>query len=64
MNFFKKTWVKVTSWVVFFADLIVLFLAGATEAEVSSGVTLGFSAIAVVAGIVAFITERVKKDKK
>lgn len=64
MDFFKQTWVKVTAWIVFFADLVVLFLAGVTQAEVADGVTLAFSAIAIIAGIIAFITERTKKSAK
>lgn len=62
MNFFKQTWVKVTAWIVLFADLVVLFLGGVTQKEISTGVELGFIAIGAVAGIIAFITEHVKKD--
>lgn len=60
MNFFKQKWVKVTAWVVLFADLVVLFLGGVTQKEVSDAVAIGFIAIGAVAAIVAFITERVK----
>jgi hypothetical protein len=60
MNFFKQKWVKVTAWVVLFADLVVLFLGGVTQKEVSDAVALGFIAIGAVAAIVAFIAERAK----
>lgn len=60
MNFFKQKWVKVTAWVVLFVDLVVLFLGGVTQKEVSDAVAIGFIAIGAVAAIVAFITERVK----
>ena len=60
MNFFKQKWVKVTAWVVLFADLVVLFLGGVTQKEVSDAVALGFIAIGTVAAIVAFIAERAK----
>ena len=60
MNFFKQKWVKVTAWVVLFADLVVLFLGGVTQKEVSDAVAIGFIAIGAVAAIVAFITERTK----
>lgn len=63
MDFFKKTWVKVTAWVVLFVDLVILFLSGVTQSEVSDAVTLGFTLIGVVAGIIAFITERVKSKE-
>ena len=52
MNFFKQTWVKVTAWIVLFLDIVVLFLGGVTQKEVSTGVELTFIAIAAVAGIV------------
>lgn len=64
MDFFKKTWVKVTAWVVLFLDLVVLFLGGVTQKEISSGVELAFIAIGAIAGIIAFITEHVKKADK
>jgi hypothetical protein len=60
MNFFKQKWVKVTAWIILFADLVVLFLGGVTQKEVSDGVALGFIAIGAVAAIIAFITERSK----
>jgi hypothetical protein len=60
MNFFKQKWVKVTAWIVLFADLVALFLGGVTQKEVSDAVAIGFIAIGAVAAIVAFITERVK----
>lgn len=60
MNFFKQKWVKVTAWIVLFADLVVLFLGGVTQKEVSDAVALGFIAIGAIAAIVAFITERSK----
>ena len=60
MNFFKQKWVKVTAWVVLFADLVVLFLGGVTQKEVSDAVALGFIAIVAIAAIVAFIAERAK----
>ena len=60
MNFFKQKWVKVTAWIIIFADLVVLFLGGVTQKEVSDGVALGFIAIGAVAAIIAFITERSK----
>ncbi len=60
MNIFKQKWVKVTAWIVLFADLVVLFLGGVTQKEVSDAVALGFIAIGAVAAIVAFITERSK----
>ena len=64
MNFFKQTWVKVTAWIILFLDIVVLFLGGVTQKEVSTGVELTFIAIAAVAGIIAFITEHVKKENK
>ena len=60
MNFFKQKWVKVTAWIVLFVDLVVLFLGGVTQKEVSDAVAIGFIAIGAIAAIVAFITERVK----
>ncbi len=60
MNFFKQKWVKVAAWIVLFADLVVLFLGGVTQKEISDAVAIGFIAIGAVAAIVAFITERVK----
>ena len=63
MDFFKKTWVRITAWVVLFLDIVVLFLGGVTQTEVSTGVELAFSAIAIIAGIIAFIAERVKNKK-
>jgi 2-keto-3-deoxy-6-phosphogluconate aldolase len=60
MNFFKQKWVKVTAWTILFADLVVLFLGGVTQKEVSDGVALGFIAIGAIAAIVAFIAERTK----
>lgn len=60
MKFFQRKWVKVTAWVVLFADLVVLFLGGVTQKEVSDAVALGFIAIGAVAAIVAFIAERAK----
>ena len=55
MDFFKKTWVRVTAWIVLFIALVVLILGGVTQAEVSEGVELVFKAVALVAGIIAFI---------
>ena len=60
MNFFKKTWVRVTAWIVLFLDIVVLFLGGVTEADISQAVKLGFVAIAAVAGIIAFISSHAK----
>ena len=60
MNFFKQKWVKVTAWIILFADLVVLFLGGVAQKEVSDAVALGFIAIGAVAAIIAFITERSK----
>ena len=60
MNFFKQKWLKVVAWVVLFVDLVVLFLGGVTQKEVSDAVALGFIAIGAVAAIVAFICERTK----
>ena len=60
MKFFNQKWVKITAWVVLFADLVVLFLGGVTQKEVSDAVALGFIAIGAVAAVVAFITERAK----
>lgn len=60
MKLFEQKWVKITAWVVLFADLVVLFLGGVTQKEVSDAVALGFIAIGAVAAIVAFITERTK----
>lgn len=60
MKFFSQKWVKITAWVVLFADLVVLFLGGVTQKEVSDAVALGFIAIGAVAAIVAFIAERAK----
>ena len=55
MDFFKKTWVRVTAWIVLFIALVALILGGVTQAEVSEGVELVFKAVALVAGIIAFI---------
>ena len=60
MNFFKQKWVKVVAWIILFVDLVVLFLGGVTQKEISDAVALGFIAIAAVAAIVAFICERTK----
>lgn len=60
MKFFQQKWVKITAWVVLFADLVVLFLGGVTQKEVSDAVALGFIAIGAIAAIVAFIAERAK----
>lgn len=60
MNFFKKTWVRVAAWIVLFLDIVVLFLGGVTEADISQAVKLGFVAIAAVAGIIAFISSHAK----
>lgn len=60
MDFFKKTWVRVTAWIVLFVALVVLVLGGVTQAEVSEGVELAFRVIAAVAGIIAFITAHSK----
>ena len=60
MKFFQQKWVKITAWVVLFADLVVLFLGGVAQKEVSDAVALGFTAIGVIAAIVAFIAERAK----
>ena len=60
MDFFKKTWVRVTAWIVLFVALVVLVLGGVTQAEVSEGVELAFKVIAAVAGIIAFIAAHSK----
>ena len=60
MDFFKKTWVRVTAWVVLFVALVVLVLGGVTQAEVSEGVELAFKVIAAVAGVIAFIAGHAK----
>ncbi len=60
MNFFKQKWVKVAAWIILFADLVVLFLGGVTQKEVSDAVALGFTAIGIIAAIVAFIAEHAK----
>ena len=63
MDFFKKTWVRVTAWIVLFLDIVVLFLGGVTQKEISTALDLAFVAIAAIAGIIAFIAERAKNKK-
>lgn len=56
MDFFKKTWVKVTAWIVLFIAIVVLLLGGVTQAEISNGVEVVVLAVGAVAAVIAFIT--------
>ena len=56
MDFFKKTWVKVTAWIVLFIAIVVLLLGGVTQAEISDGLKVIVTAVAAVASVIAFIT--------
>lgn len=60
-SFFSATATKIVAWVVLFLDIVVLVIGGVTQTEVSTGVELVFIAISAIAGIIAFICERVKK---
>lgn len=59
--FFSATATKIVAWIILFADIVVLFLGGVTQKEVSSAVELAFVAIAAISGIIVFICERCKK---
>lgn len=61
MDFFKKTWVKITSWVLLSICVVILILGGATTELISNGIALTAAIVAAVSALIAFITERVKK---
>lgn len=59
--FFENKITKIVAWVIFFIDMVVLFIGGAGAAEFSKAVEIGLLAIAAIGSIIAFITERAKK---
>lgn len=61
MDFFKKTWVKVLSWILLALCVVVLILGGAGVETITSGVGLTAAIVAAVSALVAFISERVRK---
>lgn len=61
IDFFKKTYVKIASWIVLCISVVVLILGGASVADLSSGMKLVAAIFAAVSALVAFISERVKK---
>lgn len=61
-NFFSSAAVKIAAWVVLFLDIAVLFIGGATKAELVNAVEIALAAIAGIVAIIAFICERVKKE--
>ena len=59
--FLSNTIVKIVSWIVLALDVIGLTIGGATETEISSGVTLTLGIVGTVAAFIAFVSERLKK---
>ena len=59
--FFSNTITKVVAWVVFLLDAVVLFLGGASVADMTDGVKLTVEIVGLIAALVAFICERSEK---
>lgn len=59
--FFAKPAVKVVSWVVAGLSVISLFLGGVGVVDVNEFTEMVSTALALLSGIIAFISERSKK---
>lgn len=59
--FFNNKATKIVAWVILTLAIAVLILGGATKEAVSGSVVMVAAIIAAVAGLVAYITEQIKK---
>lgn len=60
-DFFKKTWVAITSWVLIVAGVVSLVLGGTTEGEINTLVGYVVTGVGLVASIVTYIISKSKK---
>ena len=63
MDFFKKTWVKITGWILLILGVVVLFLGGITQEEINKGTALVIAIIIAIGGLITFITSKVASKK-
>ena len=61
--FFQNKIVKIVCWVVLAFDVVGLILGGASVAEIGKGTELVAGIISAVALLIAFIADKVNKDK-
>lgn len=64
MNFLKKTWAIILAFVLIAVGILILFINGKTEGEVTAYVGLVFAAIGAVVLIIKFIIEQINKAKE
>ena len=61
--FFQNKIVKIVCWVVLAFDVVGLILGGTSVAEIGKGTKLVAGIISAVALLIAFIADKVNKDK-
>lgn len=60
-TFFSSKTVKAISWIVMFFDIASLILGGATEVEITDGVSLIMGIVGAIALFITFICGKQKK---
>lgn len=63
MDFFKKTWVKITGWVLLILGTAILIIGGVTQEEVNKGVTLTIGIVIAVGALITFVTGHITSKK-
>lgn len=62
-DFFSKTWVKITAWILWVISTVVLVIGGVTEAQFSSALTIVLGIIAGVSALITLIIQLVNKKE-
>ena len=63
-EFFSQKWVRITGWALAILGDITLILGGTTIAEITDGAKLTLGIISAIGLLIAFLAEKIKKNKE
>lgn len=63
-NFFTNTVTKIVCWVLLAICSVILIIGGTSAESISSGVALVAGVVTAIAGLIAFISSQIKKEKE
>ena len=63
-EFFQQRWVRITGWALAILGDITLILGGTTIAEITDGAKLTLGIISAIGLLIAFLAEKIKKNKE
>lgn len=63
-EFFSQRWVRITGWALAIVGDITLILGGTTIAEITDGAKLTLGIISAIGLLIAFLAEKIKKNKE